>query len=128
MAQLREFHALAKSIVKNSKGEVLLTALAARLCRRGEGAEDQGRCGAAAEGADFHRVPPDPGILYRILETDRVRGQGRALQRHQHRPEIEGDLPARGWSNTPAPTASPVRRPPTCARRSSSTSATKRPS
>ena len=27
MAQLREFHALAKSIVKNSKGEVLLTAL-----------------------------------------------------------------------------------------------------
>jgi ERCC4-related helicase len=36
MAMLREFHALAKSIVKNSKGEVLLTAL-----RRGFAAAEQ---------------------------------------------------------------------------------------
>ena len=36
MAMLREFHALAKSIIKNSKGEVLLTAL-----RRGFAAAEQ---------------------------------------------------------------------------------------
>ena len=37
MAKLREFHALAKSIIKNSKGEVLLDGPAPRLRRRRRG-------------------------------------------------------------------------------------------
>ncbi len=48
MADLREFHALAKSIVKNSKGEVLLTAL-----RRGFAAAAEAQ--AAESGAALQR-------------------------------------------------------------------------
>ena len=50
MAMLREFHALAKSIIKNSKGEVLLTAL-----RRGFAAAEQAQKSKGAR--PFSRRP-----------------------------------------------------------------------
>ena len=86
MAKLREFHALASSIVKNSKGEVLLTAL-----RRGFAAAAEAKQGhtrhPSAEGHHLHRVPPHAGISFPDPGADRVSRQGHGLQRHQHRPQ-----------------------------------------
>ena len=53
--QLREFHALAKSIIKNSKGEVLLTAL-----RRGFAAAAEGAAGARARRRSSRRPSSSP--------------------------------------------------------------------
>ena len=58
--QLREFHALAKSIIKNSKGEVLLTALRRGFAAAAEAQQGQGGRDAAAEGGDLHRVHGAP--------------------------------------------------------------------
>ena len=52
---------LAKSIVKNSKGEVLLTALRRGFAAAAEAQRAQGAA-PAAEGAHLHRVAPDAGI------------------------------------------------------------------
>jgi len=52
MAELREFHALAKSIIKNSKGEVLLTAL-----RRGFAAATGAQAAQGSPGAGGSSAP-----------------------------------------------------------------------
>ena len=85
MAQLREFHALAKSIVKNSKGEVLLTALRRGFAAAAEAQQQPGRRYPATEGRDLHRVAPHSGLPVPHTRADRVRRQGDALQRHQQR-------------------------------------------
>jgi ERCC4-related helicase len=75
MATLREFHALAKSIIKNSKGEVLLTAL-----RRGFSAAEQARKekGIAAlqqKALIFTESRRTQEYLYQILEKTEFAGK-----------------------------------------------------
>lgn len=75
MATLREFHTLAKSIVRNSKGEVLLTAL-----RRGFSAADKARKshGAAAlqqKALIFTESRRTQEYLYGILEQTEFAGR-----------------------------------------------------
>jgi len=75
MAMLREFHALAKSIIKNSKGEVLLTAL-----RRGFAAAEQAQKskGAAAlqqKALIFTESRRTQECLYQILEKTEFAGK-----------------------------------------------------
>ena len=85
MEQLREFHALAASIIKNSKGEVLLTALRRGFAAAAK-AQEQGRQRhASAESRDLHRIPPHSGVPASRPRADRVRRQGHALQRDQQR-------------------------------------------
>jgi superfamily II DNA or RNA helicase len=75
MAELREFHELAKSIIKNSKGEVLLTAL-----RRGFAAAAQAQ---AAEGGPalqqkaviFTESRRTQEYLFRLLEQTEFAGR-----------------------------------------------------
>ena len=62
METLREFHALARSIQKNSKGEVLLTALRKGFAAAVDAQKGQGGGSAPAEGAHLHRIPPHAGV------------------------------------------------------------------
>jgi superfamily II DNA or RNA helicase len=74
MAMLREFHALAQSIIKNSKGEVLLTAL-----RRGFSAAEQAQKskGAALQqkALIFTESRRTQEYLYQILEKTEFAGK-----------------------------------------------------
>ena len=72
-AKLREFHALAKSIAKNSKGEVLLTAL-----RRGFAAAAKARDGDAAiqqKALIFTESRRTQEYLFRILQETEFAGK-----------------------------------------------------
>ena len=128
MAKLREFHALARSIAKNSKGEVLLTALRRGFAAAAEGQAGTHRGNPPAKGRHLHRVAPHAGIPFPHPGADRVSRQGHGVQRHEHRPQVQGNLSGVGSRSTPAPTASPAPRPPTCVPPWSITSATRRPS
>jgi superfamily II DNA/RNA helicase len=74
IAELREFHGLAKSIIKNSKGEVLLTAL-----RRGfAAAEAQAAQGSPAlqqKAVIFTESRRTQEYLFRLLEQTEFRGR-----------------------------------------------------
>src|SRR5581483_4677154 len=75
MAMLREFHALAKSIIKNSKGEVLLTAL-----RRGFSASEQAQKNKGAPALQqkaliFTESRRTQEYLYQILEKTEFAGK-----------------------------------------------------
>ncbi len=75
MATLREFHALAKSIIRNSKGEVLLTAL-----RRGFAAAEQARKNKGVPALQqkaliFTESRRTQEYLYQILENTEFAGK-----------------------------------------------------
>jgi superfamily II DNA or RNA helicase len=75
MAMLREFHALAKSIIKNSKGEVLLKAL-----RRGFAASEQAQKNKGAPALQqkaliFTESRRTQEYLYQILEKTEFAGK-----------------------------------------------------
>lgn len=75
MAQLREFHSLARSILKNSKGEVLLTAL-----RRGFTAAAKAREGGAAASLQqkaviFTESRRTQEYLFRLLDDTEFKGK-----------------------------------------------------
>ena len=73
MAKLREFHALAKSIAKNSKGEVLLTAL-----RRGFAAAAKAREGESAiqqKALIFTESRRTQEYLFRLLQQTEFAGK-----------------------------------------------------
>ncbi len=76
MAQLREFHTLAKSIIKNSKGEVLLTALRRGFAAAADAQEDQGAATLQQKAVIFTESRRTQEYLFRILEqtefTDKV--------------------------------------------------------
>ena len=74
MAKLREFQHWPNPSCKNSKGEVLLTALRRGFAAAAK-AQEQGRRNAPAEGTDLHGIPPDPGIPLRILEQTEFAGK-----------------------------------------------------
>ena len=75
MAKLREFHALARSIAKNSKGEVLLTALRRGFAAAAEA--KQGHAGATLQqkALIFTESRRTQEYLFRILEQTEFRGK-----------------------------------------------------
>ena len=75
MAKLREFHALARSIATNSKGEVLLTALRRGFAAAAEA--KQGHAGATLQqkALIFTESRRTQEYLFRILEQTEFRGK-----------------------------------------------------
>src|SRR5438309_6602403 len=75
MAKLREFHTLAKSIARNSKGEVLLTALRRGFAAAAEA--QQGTSGATLQqkALIFTESRRTQEYLFRILEQTEFAGK-----------------------------------------------------
>ena len=74
-AQLREFHALAKSIVKNSKGEVLLTALRRGFAAAAEAQKSQGAATLQQKAVVFTESRRTQEYLLRVLEQTEFAGK-----------------------------------------------------
>jgi len=75
MAQLREFHTLAKSIIKNSKGEVLLTALRRGVAAAAEAQKGQGAATLQQKAVIFTESRRTQEYLFRILEQTEFAGK-----------------------------------------------------
>ena len=75
MALLREFHALAKSILKNSKGEVLLTALRRGFAAATEAQKNQGSATLQQKAVVFTESRRTQEYLFRILEQTEFAGK-----------------------------------------------------
>jgi len=75
MAKLREFHALAKSIVKNSKGEVLLTALRRGFAAAAEAQKNQARATIQQKALIFTESRRTQEYLLRVLEQTEFAGK-----------------------------------------------------
>jgi SNF2 family DNA or RNA helicase len=75
MAQLHEFHALAKSIIRNSKGEVLLTALRRGFAAATEARKHQGTATLQQKAVIFTESRRTQEYLFRILEQTEVAGR-----------------------------------------------------
>ncbi|MEI8132786.1 MAG: SNF2-related protein [Leptolinea sp.] len=75
MAQLREFHLLAKSIIKNSKGEVLLTALRRGFAAAAEAQKNQGAAVLQHKAVIFTESRRTQEYLFHILEQTEFSGK-----------------------------------------------------
>lgn len=75
MATLRKFHELAKSIVKNSKGEVLLTALRRGFAAAKQAQKDHGGPALQQKALIFTESRRTQDYLYRILEQTEFAGK-----------------------------------------------------
>jgi len=75
MAMLREFHALAKSIIKNSKGEVLLTALRRGFAAAEKAQQTKGASALQQKALIFTESRRTQEYLYQILETTEFAGK-----------------------------------------------------
>lgn len=75
MAQLRQFHALAKSISKNSKGEVLLTALRRGFAAAAEAQQSQGAATLQQKAVIFTESRRTQEYLFRVLEQTEFGGK-----------------------------------------------------
>jgi superfamily II DNA or RNA helicase len=75
MAKLREFHALAKSLVRNSRGEVLLTALRKGFADATKAQERQGSAALQQKAIVFTESRRTQEYLYRILEQTEFAGK-----------------------------------------------------
>lgn len=75
MTQLREFHALAKSIIKNSKGDVLLTALRRGFAAAAEAQKHQGAATLQQKAVIFTESRRTQEYLFRILEQTEFAGK-----------------------------------------------------
>jgi superfamily II DNA or RNA helicase len=75
MAKLREFHALARSIAKNSKGEVLLTALRRGFSAAAEAQQEQGAATLQQKAIIFTESRRTQEYLFRILEQTEFAGK-----------------------------------------------------
>jgi SNF2 family DNA or RNA helicase len=75
MAQLREFHVLAKSIIRNSKGEVLLTALRRGFAAATEARKQQGTATLQQKAVIFTESRRTQEYLFRILEQTEFAGK-----------------------------------------------------
>ncbi len=74
MARLREFHALAKSIIKNAKGEVLLTALRRGFAAAAEAQRSQGAATLQQKAVIFTESRRTQEYLFRVLEQTEFAG------------------------------------------------------
>jgi superfamily II DNA/RNA helicase len=75
MARLREFHELAKSIVRNSKGEVLLTALRKGFAEAAKAQERKGSASVQQKAIIFTESRRTQEYLFRILEETEFAGK-----------------------------------------------------
>jgi len=75
MAQLQEFSALAKSIVRNAKGEVLLTALRRGFAAAAEAQRNQGAATLQQKAVIFTESRRTQDYLFRVLEQTEFAGQ-----------------------------------------------------
>ena len=75
MEQLREFHALAKSILKNAKGEVLLTALRRGFAAAAKAQQDQGAANLQQKAVIFTESRRTQEYLFRLLEQTEFAGK-----------------------------------------------------
>lgn len=75
MATLREFHALAKSIIKNSKGEVLLTALRRGFAAAEQAQKSKGVPALQQKALIFTESRRTQEYLYQILEKTEFAGK-----------------------------------------------------
>jgi len=75
MAQLREFQALAQSIVKNSKGEVLLTALRRGFAAAADAQREQGAATLQQKAVIFTESRRTQDYLFRLLEETEFKGK-----------------------------------------------------
>lgn len=75
MAQLREFHTLAKSIIKNSKGEVLLTALRRGFAAAADAQRDQGDPTLQQKAVIFTESRRTQEYLFHVLEQTEFAGK-----------------------------------------------------
>ena len=75
MAKLREFHALAKSIARNSKGEVLLTALRRGFAAAAEAQQDKNGATLQQKALIFTESRRTQDYLFRILEQTEFAGK-----------------------------------------------------
>ncbi|MEX5283381.1 MAG: SNF2-related protein [Nitrospiraceae bacterium] len=74
-AKLREFHALAKSIIKNSKGEVLLTALRRGFAAAAEAQQNQADATIQQKAIIFTESRRTQEYLLQVLEATEFRGK-----------------------------------------------------
>ena len=75
MAELREFHQLAKSIIKNSKGEVLLTALRNGFAKATQVQKDKGAATLQQKAVIFTESRRTQEYLFRVLEQTEFAGK-----------------------------------------------------
>lgn len=75
MAKLRDFHALAKSIIKNSKGEVLLTALRRGVAAAAEAQKNQVGATIQQKALIFTESRRTQEYLLRVLEQTEFAGK-----------------------------------------------------
>jgi superfamily II DNA or RNA helicase len=75
MAMLREFHSLAKSIIKNSKGEVLLTALRRGFAAAEQAQKSKGVPALQQKALIFTESRRTQEYLYQILEKTEFAGK-----------------------------------------------------
>jgi len=75
MAELREFHQLAKSIIKNSKGEVLLTALRNGFALAQQAQKEQGAATLQQKAVVFTESRRTQEYLFRVLEGTEFAGK-----------------------------------------------------
>jgi superfamily II DNA or RNA helicase len=75
MAQLREFYALAKSIVRNAKGEALLTALRRGFAAAAEAQRTQGAATLQQKAVIFTESRRTQDYLFRALEQTEFTGK-----------------------------------------------------
>jgi superfamily II DNA or RNA helicase len=75
MARLRQFHQLAKSIVKNSKGEVLLAALRRGFAAAAEAQKKEGTATLQQKAVIFTESRRTQEYLFRILEETEFSGK-----------------------------------------------------
>jgi superfamily II DNA or RNA helicase len=75
MAQLREFHALAKSIIKNAKGEVLLTAMRRGFVAAVEAQLSQGAATLQQMAVIFTESRRTQEYLFRLLDQTEFTGK-----------------------------------------------------
>jgi superfamily II DNA/RNA helicase len=75
MAQLRQFHALAKSILKNSKGEVWLTALRRGFAAAAQAQQSQGAATLQQKAVIFTESCRTQEYLFRVLAQTEFAGK-----------------------------------------------------
>ena len=75
MEDLREFHALAKSILKNAKGEVLLTALRRGFAAAMKAQRDQGAANLQQKAVIFTESRRTQEYLFQLLERTEFAGK-----------------------------------------------------
>ncbi|MGH2375620.1 MAG: SNF2-related protein [bacterium] len=75
VAQLKQFHALAKSILRNSKGEVLLTALRRGFAAAAEAQQSQGAATLQQKAVIFTESRRTQEYLFRVLQQTEFAGK-----------------------------------------------------